>query len=79
MAFHMRGPAVDSYTQIPQLLGAKPPGRIGPDILGSLTAQTPARVYGKIPAHTPARLYTQMAAHLGAKRRAGLAPICQAP
>ena len=35
MAIRMRGLAVDLFTQIPQLLGAKPPG---PDMLGSLTA-----------------------------------------
>ena len=50
MAIHMRVLAVDLYKQIPRLLRAKPPGRSGPDMLGSLTAQTPTRVYGQIPA-----------------------------
>ena len=52
MVIHMPGPAVNLHRQIPRLLGAKLSGRLGPNMLGSLTAQTPSRLYRQIPART---------------------------
>ena len=74
MAIHMPDQAVDLYRQIPRPLGSKLSGRIGPNMPGSPTAQTPTRLYGQIPARTPARLYGQMAGHLGAKPPGWIGP-----
>ena len=40
------------YGQIPGHLGAKPPGRIGPGMRGSMAGQTPTRSYKQVLAQT---------------------------
>ena len=59
VAIHMPSLAAESCKKIPCVLGSKPLGQIGPDMLGSVAGETPAHLSRQVPGASRAKMPVQ--------------------